>query len=267
MKDLFNNIEQVSPETRKKISKIGTPALLKKYIQKNFVIEEEIVIARYFLLKRGIQESEIRNGDTFYLTYVFKKKDKELKQNAERSKSLKKQDDLKKSQSSIEQKKEKELVIILTELEYIMFERFIFLKKESVEHNAFEDLFPSNKKYKGVLGSLTKKNILIKDEDLVRIGDLGKQMISNQIGWRKKIGYERNCFSKPRKLVEVDGKKYEKSSYIRHLLKKNNNLNCKETNNILQKLGFSKLYYSEYKRCKDQLGIVSRDKQFDDKED
>ena len=137
MKDLFNNIEQVSSETRKRISKTGTPALLEKYNQKNFVIEEEIVIARYFLLKRGIKEEEIKQGDTFYLTYVFKKKDQESSIELEEKKSSKKQDDSRKNQSS---GLKKEVAIILTELEYMMFERFSFFKKESVEHNVFEDI-------------------------------------------------------------------------------------------------------------------------------
>lgn len=59
-------IDTVSKEVRNKISKLGKDALLKKYVSGLFESHEEIVAARYFILKRGTSELEIAEADQMF---------------------------------------------------------------------------------------------------------------------------------------------------------------------------------------------------------
>lgn len=269
MEQIFN-IDQVNVEVRRAISKLGTPALLKKYNQKNFVEKDQIISAHHFLLKRGVDPQEIKNATDFYLEYIFKVSSKEEqvfdaeKEMVKEVKAMILKDvnveekeeevvEIKKEKKKKKAKKEKENPIIkLTKNEFKLFEGF----RSQLNLQQLIGLFDNRKQFKGVLGSLVKKKILTECFENIEIGPVGQQIISNELPYKEKVGYERNFFTKKRVLIEIDGKSFEKSAYVRHLLKKNKHLTCSEADQILSSKGFPKLYYSEFKRCKDQLGIV-----------
>lgn len=173
-------------------------------------------------------------------------------------------DKLTKAEKKIEkiveqQKAPTQPIMKLTQQEFKLFE---IIKVQCEGDNwtqPFNNPFESLREFKGVLGSLKKKNILSYSNDTLHftLTNVGIQMIKDQLIYKQKNKHEQNFFKKARKTIVIDGKELEKSAYVRMLLRKNNNTSCSELNETLAKVGFSKLYHSELQRCKAQLGIVT----------
>lgn len=246
----FQSIESVSKQVRSLVSKNSTPSLLKKYNNHSFSEKEEVVAARHFLLKRGISEQEIDQATQYYLQNI-------LIDSTQQNESVDQVKKTKKKVNKTEKKEtQKEAVLKLTEFEFSLFEAIKKADRESFySHERFLDMFETRKQYKGVIGSLSKKKLVLDSREGFSVTEKGLEVMENKHLYRKKVGYEKNDFAKKRVMVNVDGKMFEKSAYVRHLLKKDKYLCCKRADEILQSLGFSKLYYSEFKRCREQLGL------------
>ena len=151
----------------------------------------------------------------------------------------------------------------LTEQEFTLFEAIKKIYKGRKEASPtillskLSGKFTNLREFKGVLGSLMKKEIISYTKDDLLLENTAMQMILGTLAYKQKAKNEQNFFKKERITVEIDGKKHEKSSFVRMRLRKSNDLTCVELNVELAELGFGKLYHSELQRCKDQLGIVT----------
>lgn len=157
-------------------------------------------------------------------------------------------------------------IIKLTEQESILFD---IIRSKTQDQSAtghpgvdllLADLSPSFKslrEFKGVLGSLKKKAIIDYDQTNLTLCTIGEQMCNGTLPYKQKAKHEQNFFRKTRVVVEIEGKKLEKSAYVRTLLRKSKNITCSELNILLAAAGYAKLYHSELQRCKEQLGIVT----------
>lgn len=289
-------IEQVSKEVKTKISKLGKEQLVKKFSEGKLTTEEEVVAARFYLLKReslteqeidkieatqyvdlffpeGSTETEVTTTTSTFGKHRSEMTEEEIKQAEERQKAVREDAKLRKqfpanvegSEEFIEAnevievkapkaKKEKQPeqpIVKLTEQEFKLFEK---IKKNS-DLAKLQKSYESLREFKGVLGSLGKKQILSYTETTLTILKLGQDMIDGKMPYKKKAKHEQNFFKKQRLVIDIDGKPREKSAYVRMLLQKNNQISCAEINEKLTEIGFPKLYHSELQRCKQQLGI------------
>jgi hypothetical protein len=290
-------IDQVSKEVKTKISKLGKEALIKKYLSGLFDSQDQVIGANYYLLKRGTSEFELEEANQqFYAEYFETEADiattttttkgsfgkhasqmseEEISQaEAKRAQIVQSNKDkrVQEDQSKVNEdvvvvpepaakkdKKELTPIIKLTEQESILFEKIKELHDPKNNKQIFHNIFTSLREYKGVLGSLRKKNIISYDNDqnTLSISETGLQMLDGTLPYKQKTKHEQNFFRKTRVVVEIEGKKLEKSAYVRTLLRKNKNITCSELNILLAAAGYAKLYHSELQRCKEQLGIVT----------
>lgn len=286
MKTSILTFDQVSKEIKTKISKIGKDALVKRFTEGKLTSQEEVVAASYYLLKRkSMTQKEINKIEALEYVLLFhpleetppapteeekvarEKNDKGIADLADYSaqeSTMRSKGSEKKITDEVKRKEDKpaaEPVIKLTAQEFPLFERirksYLKLKTDTIEISKFLKKDESVREFKGVLGSLMKKGIVSYTATELTIQQLGLDMIFGNMIYKQKAKNEQNFFTKKRVVINVDGKDYEKSAYVRALLRKNNKITCAELNVKLAEVGFSQLYHSELQRCKNQLGIVT----------
>lgn len=217
----MRTIEQIPKEIKNKISKIGTKYLLKKYQEGKFE-GDELLAAQFYLGKRG--------------------------------QLIEKKIEVQRSENNFP-------IMKLTNEEFLLFEKIKLIVKENLNDKfQIKEIISKDenlKKIKGVLGSLRKKEIIKYNEEIFWINQsIGEEMINGKLPYKRKEKHETNFFRNQRITKEVDGKIYEKSAYVRKLLRDNKRITYKEISEELEKIGFPKLYHSELQRCKAQLGII-----------
>lgn len=217
----MRTIEQIPKEIKNKISKIGTKYLLKKYQEGKFE-GDELLAAQFYLEKRG--------------------------------QLIEKKIEVQRSENNFP-------IMKLTNEEFLLFEKIKLIVKENLNDKfQIKEIISKDenlKKIKGVLGSLRKKEIIKYNEEIFWINQsIGEEMINGKLPYKRKEKHETNFFRNQRITKEVDGKIYEKSAYVRKLLRDNKRITYKEISEELEKIGFPKLYHSELQRCKAQLGII-----------
>lgn len=288
MKTTILTFDQVSKEVKTKISKLGKDALVKKFTEGKLTSQEETAAAVYYILKRESLTQEevdkilVDQYNEYVNTIPEEKPAKKLTKAQQKAADAAKEVDtatveipaksmaekLSDAEDKIadeikteEEKPAAEPVIKLTAQEFPLFKQIekIYKKNESaeIEIALLTKKVENIREFKGVLGSLMKKRILTYEGEKMTLLDLGLEMINGTMQYKQKAKNEQNYFVNKRVVVNIDGKDYEKSAYVRFLLRKENKLTCSEINIKLAEVGFSKLYHSELQRCKNQLGIVT----------
>lgn len=262
--------DNVSKEVRTKISKIGKDQLVKKFQDGKFTTLEEVVAASHYIAKReSMTQREIDKIEaTLYVDLFFPTPTALTKEEedaaAKNNQGLKDLKDYSEQEAALGKKSSKKIetpIIKLTAQEFPLFKKIekVYKKNKDVtiKYNAIDKGYESYREFKGVLGSLMKKGIVTYTKETITILELGLDMIEGRMQYKQKAKNEQNYFRNQRLVVEVKGKKFEKSAYVRSQLKKNPHLTCNELNIMLSELGYGKLYHSELQRCKNQLGIVT----------